>query len=611
MTILERIRSLLRITSPRLIYIYSVVIGILAGFGAAGVAYAVAWAEHMLLVQWAGLPLEHAPGAVHVTTGERPPAFTPWIFALLPAAGGLIVGLMARYFGRAATGSGTDDMIEAFHQREGVIRPGGPLTKTAATIVTLGSGGSGGPEGPISYIGAGLGSWIGQLIRAGARARRTLLIAGAAGGLGALFRAPLGGAMVAVEVLYKEDIESDSLVPAILSSVTAYLTYTAIHGPGSLFRVREIAMKDYRELLIYAALGLVCYAAGYVYVRFYHLVRIGFQRAPLPIWIKPAIGGAIVGAVAFFFPQAAGEGLGYLQRVLNGAPVVGLSRAPLTLALAFLLIAALKIVTSSFTVGSGGAAGLFAPSLFVGAMLGGFVGALAQYLLPAWRLPIAPFMLVGMSALFAGVARAPFASMIMVCDVIGSYKLLPQLMIVSMISFVLSHRWSLYTQQMENRFKSPAHHWDMQLDVLDQLRLKDEFPEFRQIAIVDRSASLSSAEELAVQYQATDFVVRDGDRYLGMLSFKKTRMSANDLQQLRGLISVEDITDVNCPAVRPEDSLSNALAIITRFELDKVAVADTEGRLLGYVRYNEIFAAYQKRQRARAPSASASASASG
>ncbi|MBX7056703.1 MAG: chloride channel protein [Leptospirales bacterium] len=589
---LIRLREFLRIKGQRQVFLYSVLIGVFAGLGAAALAYIIALGEALLLEGLAGVTMAHPAGAVHAAVTELAAgARNQWLVVLLPAAGGLAVGLLIRTIGPVVGGAGTDDMIRAFHHNEGKIPPAAPLAKSVGTAITLSTGGSGGSEAPISLIGAGFGSWFAQLLGAGARARRTLLIAGAAGGLGAIFRAPLGGAMVATEVLYSEDIESDSLVPAILSSATAYLTFSAIHGAGSLFQVADLGEFHYRDLLVYGALGLLCYAGGYVYVRLYHGLRALFRKAPLPVWIKPAIGGLGVGLIALFFPETFGEGLGVLQQLILGQSSLGQEASPLDFLRFFALMAAMKMLSSSLTVASGGAAGMFAPSMFIGAMLGGLAACLAHLLIPGWNLHITPFMLVGMGSFFAGVARAPFASMIMVCDAIGTYALLPQLMLVSVIAFMLSHRWSIYTEQLPTRFKSPAHYWDMQQDILDRMVIGLEFPELRRLAIVDRSATLASVEEAAVALQATDFVVRDGEAYYGMLSLKKTRMYGQEMIQLRGLVLAEDITDSACPAVSPRDTLSRALAIVSESEMDKVAVVDQE-RLMGYVRISEIFARY-------------------
>jgi CIC family chloride channel protein len=600
MSIWQRTGDLVRIRSPRHMYFYSILIGLLSGGCAVLFSYALAYAEYITFRLLAGVKISHPPGEIHVDpgwAGDIAAAATgnPFALFLLPIFGGLAVGVITRYFCAETRGAGTDDLMRAFHQREGRIQGRVPFFKALGTIFTLSTGGSGGREGPTAFIGAGLGSWVASLLKAGPRARRTLLLAGCAGGLGAIFKAPLGGALVAVEIIYKEDIESDSLVPCILASVTGYFVFTGIVGPGSMFQLGElIALNDFREILIYVLLGVVCYSVGYVYVRIFHTVGGWFARLNAPLILKPAIGGAFVGCVALVFPQAIGGGMGYLYEILNGRSPYPGAENMLWVAGMFLLIAFMKIFTTSFTIGSGGSGGVFAPSLFIGAMIGGFVAAVTAYFLPAWEISFAPFMVVGMGSFFAGVARAPFASMVMVCDIVGSYALLPPLMLVSMVAFILSHKWSLYKEQLVNRFKSPAHFWDMQLDVLNQLRIEDHFPKLRNQAIVDRTRLLGDMEEIAFDLQASDFIVVNADRkYYGMLSLKKVRLTG-EAREIRGLVTIDDVADTGIMAVSPGDSLARALRVITENDVDKCAVCDAEQRVLGYIRYHDIFAVYHQ-----------------
>ena len=475
--------------------------------------------------------------------------------------------------------------------------------KGLATILTLSTGGSGGREGPTAYIGAALGSRVARILRAGARARRTLLLAGTAGGLGAIFRAPLGGAMTAVEIVYREDIESDSLVPCLISSVTAYLTFTAIAGPGSLFEVSDVGLKDYREIFIYLILGLVCYSVGFIYVKLLRLVERVMQNLRIPLFCKPAIGGLALGCLAITFPEVIGSGMGFLHEAINGRinennllVYEGLQAyaRELSLAAFFLLLAFFKIIATAMTIGSGGSGGLFAPSLFIGAMLGASVANFSQWLLPHWELHIPSFMLVGMGAFFSGVARTPFSAMIMISDVIGSYALLPPLMIVSMITFVLSSRWSLYKGQVHNRFKSPAHFWDMRLDILGELKISQEFPKLQKLAVISAESLLSDIEELSLKIHVSDFVVsREGGQYYGMFSLKRVSLKEHR-QNKSNPKEIRELSQRKLATVREEASLAEALQKITENEMDKVAVIDSAGQILGYVLYHEILERYRQ-----------------
>lgn len=585
------LNSMLSIQGPRSIYVYSLLIGLFSGFGAYGFNWALTWTESFTFGNLIGYDPGTPAGDLHFHSVGLAAELSPLWILFLPAIGGLLVGIITSFFCPEAQGGGTDSLIHAFHFNEGKIRTKVPFYKAIATILTLGSGGSGGKEGPTAQIGAGFGSSLANFLGAGARARRTLMLAGTAGGLGAIFRAPLGGAITAVEMVYQEDIESDSLVPCILSSVTAYLTFTSIAGSGSIFSVQEYSLNDYRHIPLYIVLGLLCYVVGYFFVKVYHFVQDIFSKLPLPNYLKPAFGGLIVGCIALLFPEVLGTGFGLIQRMINGEVLTSTSfgfSGPFFL----LAVAIFKVFSTSLTVGSGGSGGLLGPSFAIGGMLGAFVGTMANVLFPELNIIVFPFLLVGMGSFFAGVARAPIAGMIMVCDMIGSYALLPALMIVAMIAVVLSHRISIYRNQIKNRFLSPSHHWDMNQDIMDRIRILDHFTEFRKYAMVSEHLSLTQLQTNAPGIQASDFIlVGSNDEYKGIVSLRKNRILPEYEAELKNLITCGEILQ-DVPPVCQSDTLGKALRILLEYDVDKLAIVE-ENRCLGYLRYIDLFNAYQ------------------
>ncbi len=597
------IGEMFKIRGPRSIYIYSVLIGILSGLLAFIFSVTLSTAEYYSFQILAGIEYQHPPGETKPLNEQETQTLSPifhsssLILFFLPIIGGFLVGLILQFLYKEASGAGTDSMIRAFHYEDGKVPGRGVIFKAISTILTLATGGSGGREGPTAYIGAALGSRIGRIMGAGARARRTLLLAGTAGGLGAIFRAPLGGAMTAVEILYREDIESDSLVPCLISSVTAYLTFTGIVGPGSLFEVNNIGLQEYRELFIYAFLGIVCYGVGIVYVRLLRLIENITHLIKVPLCFKPAIGGFFIGCLALFLPEVTGSGMGYLHETINERSSLFFDNGQLNslpkLSAIFLLLAFFKILATTITIGSRGSGGLFAPSLFIGAMLGGSVATFSQWLLPDWEISLSSFMLVGMGAFFAGVARTPFSAMIMISDIIGSYALLPPLMMVSMITFILSSRWSLYKGQVHNRFKSPAHFWDMRIDLLEKMTIDKEFSTFQKDSLAFSHLDLAHLETKFSKSHDSDFVIitKEG-KYHGMLSLKKkSRIRKRPLSNM----TVGDLCEIKLPTVQIKNTMADSLEKITKSEMNKVAVVDKNNFVLGYIRRNDIFAIYRKK----------------
>ncbi len=629
----SNLSSYFRITGRRSLYLYCVITGIVSGLGAFLFSRALAWAEFISMESVAGLKSSHSGGEYYVNSEPIPElVLGRWIFLFLPMIGGLVSGWIVWKFSPDSSGTGTDALIDSFHNKEGILDAKVPIIKSIATVFTLSSGGSGGKEGPISLIGAGFGSLVASLTNAGARARRTLLLAGTAGGLGAIFHAPLGGALTSVEMVYREDIESDTLVPCIISSVTAFLVYSSLNGFGAVYRVSGIGFIAYQELLFYLMLGIVCYMNGAFLIQIFRKVQDWSKHLHIPNWIKPAVGGIPVGIIGYFLPEVIGTGAGFLQSVLEGNNIFEsslglffqkfgsaikentasnlsaetvlirdiLTNKDVLIIFCFLLLAFFKIITTSFTIGTGGSAGMFGPSLFIGGMLGGAVGTLAKLIL-GYDVSIASFILVGMGAFYAGIASAPIAGMVMICEIIGSYSLLPPLMIVSIITFVLSHKLKLYKSQKNTRFQSPAHFWDMNRDLLEEIKIVDIRKNLRNIAVTHSSSLLSELEEESIKINASDYIVLNPEgKYFGMISLRSIRLLSDGRNLTRNLIMVGDVADISIKSISPETSLASTFKTLLDNGMDKIAVEEN-GEYLGYLRYADIISIYFEKTRSDRP----------
>lgn len=565
--------------------LYSLVIGLVAGLGAAAFFFSLEWLKYFVLDYLAGYPMEPPAGEriVHNMPHGSPKA---WLLFLVPAIGGLLSGLAVYTWAPEAEGHGTDAMIDAFHNKQGEIRTRVPYIKSAASVITLATGGSAGREGPIAQIGAGFGSWLGRVFNLTAKERRILLLAGCAGGLGAIFRAPLGGAITSIEVLYTEDFESDAIIPCIMSSVVAYSSFTFIFGYQPIFATPSWTFTDPRELLLYAVLGLVCVPVGWVYSRsLYGLRDHFFRRIPIKPHFVPAIGGLLVGCIGLLTPRVLSGGYGTIQLALLGKLSVGL--------MAVMVLT--KIVATSFTIGSGGSGGVFGPSLFIGAMLGGVVGQLGSQYFPEVVSHPTAFALVGMAAFFAGVAKAPIGALLMVSEMTRGYGLVVPLMFVSAIPVILSGRWGIYEKQVKNKFASPAHLTDLTINVLENIQVRDIYRPEKPLTMLPMDMRLKEMKRLMTLTRESFFPVVDEEiRLVGILSFPDMRAILFE-DALSDLIVVGDLAEKPV-AIGLNETLYEALIKFIRSGYGLLPILEDErsGRLAGALSLEELMNAYHQ-----------------
>jgi CIC family chloride channel protein len=468
------------------VVLHAIVVGLVVGLVACVFYAMLAVAERVLLEAIAGYePLRPAgENAFEFPWPRR--EFSPLAIVLVPALGGLAAGFVAHRLAHETSGGGGDAYIDAFHRTEGAMRKRIALVKILATCLTLGSGGSGGREGPTMQIGAATGALLGRFVNVSPRERRVLAVCGTAAGLSAIFGTPLGAALFATEVLYRDDFEADALIPAILASVTGHGVFVAVFPEAAtLFAHAPRYPFHPSHLPLYAVLAVVLSVVARVFVGTLHASKKLFRQLPGPVWIRPGIGGLSLGlsAIAWILlvnPQLhlAGRGIGILgsgygaaQGAITGAAWIPERWWGVALLLA---LVAVKILATAMTLGSGGSAGDFGPSLALGGLVGGAFGRAAQLLVSPSIDPGA-FALVGMGTFYGGIAHTPVSSLVMVCEMAGTYDLLPSLMLSSGLAFVLLRRVSLYSKQPPTRFHSPAHAGADSLDVLRRMFVRQVF----------------------------------------------------------------------------------------------------------------------------------------
>jgi len=476
--------------------LYSFIIGIVAGCGGMLFYYIQDFIEALSLHGIAGFhaPLPKGEGGSDII--DVPHMFNWWLL-LIPTVGGLLSGLLVYIFAPEAEGHGTDGVIKAFHRDRGIIRARVPIVKMLSSAIIIGTGGSAGREGPIAQIGAGFGSIFASKLKLPDPDRRIMVVSGMAAGIASIFRSPIGGAIFAVESLYKDDMETEGLVPAIIASIVGYSIFSSLFGWHTIFVTPVHVFRNPVELIFYAVFGVLCALLGIFYVKiFYGFHDRFFSRLPLPRYLRPALGGLLLGILALFFPYVLGSGYGWIQMAIDGK-----------LAITLMLGAAiLKVFATSFSIGSGGSGGIFAPSLFMGAMLGGAYGGIANKLFPEVVTDPTAFVLVGMAAFFAGAANVPVSLTIMITEMTGSYTLLVPLIFASTLAFFVARKWSIYSQQVTNHAESPAHRGELIVDILEQisvgdavLRPKTEIPHIRNNAPIQNILPLFSNRDEAAR----------------------------------------------------------------------------------------------------------------
>ncbi|NOY94677.1 MAG: chloride channel protein [Deltaproteobacteria bacterium] len=570
--------------------LHAVIVGMAAGAITCMFFYALEWVNWLTLDNLVRLHAPRAGGELHLTPPAPEGPTRTWMLFVLPAVGGLLCGALVQWLAPSAAGAGTDAYVEAFHRKAGKVSFLVPPVKIVASLITLGSGGVAGREGPIIQTAGGIGSAVASLFRLGPRERRILLVAGAAAGAGAMFRTPLGAALYAIEVLYFEDFETDAIMPSVIASVTAYSVVTVVFGTGHLFTTEAHYIFDPRALPLYAALGLVIALFGVVYVRFLH--RLGdsfFERLPVPLFARTALGGVMLGAFALIVPHALGTGYGMAQSAIDGASWITSHPLPWLFMLGLALV---KTVGLGFTVQSGGSGGEMGPSLVIGALVGGAVGMLFHDLFPEIVTQPGAFALVGMGAFFGGVANVPISAAVMVCELCGSYDLLAPLILVCGISFVALRRVILYRAQVRGRMDSPAHRDELTIDILRSLTVQKVYDANSSLARVRRDTPAKEVLRQLVESDVPSVLVEDRDgACVGVISLRAVQgLMGNDA--LDGLLAA----DMSMPVtpLRETDDLHVALRAFLDSEAVALPVVDEAGALLGVLTHADVDVAYER-----------------
>ncbi|MFT8899829.1 MAG: chloride channel protein [Propionibacterium freudenreichii] len=426
--------------------LFGVVIGVVSGLGAVGFYWCLSHATQWLLVDLGGYlpPTTRGEG-----TGFPGADFArPWAIPAVTGGAALVAGILVACIAPEARGHGTDAAIAAVHHNPTGLRLRAALVKVVASSLIIGSGGSGGREGPTAQISATVISRLCGALRIPRPDARIAVAAAMASGIGAIFRAPLGGALLGAELLYRDDLEADAIMPGLISSIVAFAVYGSVYGFQPIFGTMSgLTFVHPAELLWFALVGVAAGLLGRWYAQAFYAGGALLQRLPVPRAILPAIGGLCVGLLGLAVPAVLGTGYGWTQLQMTSGWMLS---APLWLVL---VIPFAKIVATTLSIGSGGSGGVFGPGMVIGGATGAALWRIIHDM-PGVSSSPAPYVIIGMIACFGAIAHAPLGVMLMVAEMTGNLSLLAPAMIAVAIATMIVGDNSIFHSQLRNRLEA-------------------------------------------------------------------------------------------------------------------------------------------------------------
>jgi CIC family chloride channel protein len=509
----------------------------------------------------------------------------PWHLRIgIPALGGLVVGPIVYFLAREAKGHGVPEVMESVAMKYGIIRKRVVLIKTLVSAICIGTGGSVGREGPIVQIGSAVGSTLGQMLKVSANRMKTLVGCGAAAGIAATFNAPIAGSMFALEIILGE-FGAATFSPVIISAVTATAVSRHFLGNTPAFVVPAYQLVSALEFPLYAIMGLFCALVGVAFTVVLYRGEDLFDSLKFPEYLKAVLGGLILGAMGLVFPQILGIGYGAINLALM---------QNLSWWLMFLLVIA-KILATTITIGSGGSGGIFAPSLFIGSMAGGFFGGVVHHLFPAVTAPPGAYSIVGMGAVVAATTHGPLSAILILFEMTGDYKIILPLMITCIISRLIAGRLSkesIYTFKLIRRGVDIRA--GREVNVLKSIPVKDVMNP--QVETIPENLKLKEfADKLSKSKYNSFPVVNDKNQLAGVLSFLDYNSALFNLD-LQDLLVVKDLASRDVVAISADDNIYNALEKITLkdFSILPVVSPNDHSQLLGVLSRKDILDSYDR-----------------
>jgi CIC family chloride channel protein len=558
-----------KMTEHSFVLIVAVVIGLVGGYGAVLIQFVIK-EFHKLL--WRGdLGLESILNVA-------------WYWKIIiPTIGGIVVGLVIRYWSSEAKGHGVPEVMEAIALKNGVIRPRVVFAKLFASAFYIASGGSVGREGPVIQIGSAVGSTLGQFFKVNPRRMRVFVACGAASGIAAAFNAPIAGALFAVEIILG-DFAVAQFSPIVISSVTATVVSRHFLGDFPAFIVPKYELISPLEFGNYIVLGFLAGITAVAFIKLLYFSEDFFDELKMPEYVKGAIGGAMIGIIGLKFPEIFGVGYDTMDLALASKMLWQIA----------LILVVLKIVATSLSLGSGGSGGIFAPSLFLGAMLGTAYGGFAHYLFPEWTAASGAYALVAMGGVVGAATHGPIAAILIIFELTNDYKIILPLMITTIIATLIAQRIqkeSIYTLKLVR--KGINLFGGRELNVLRSLKVKDVVK--RSVETIHINAPFSETVNKMVDSKHNFLYVVDNDNIIqSYISLEEIRDTIRDYESLKNILIAEDIANPDVAVVREDDNLDYVMKMFGKTGHDELPVVAKNGqeRIVGTILQTDVISAY-------------------
>jgi CIC family chloride channel protein len=547
----------------------AIFIGLLGGFGAIGF--------RLLIGAFQDIFYGSGPDLVEIVLS------IPWYWKILiPAIGGAVVGPLIYFLAREAKGHGVPEVMEAVAMRSGMIRKRVVIVKSLASAICIGSGGAVGREGPIVQIGSAIGSAFGQVLKVSGNRIRNLVGCGAAAGIAATFNAPIAGAIFALEIILGE-FEMGTFGPIVLASVMATVVSRAFLGNYPAFSIPTYNLVSVWEIPAYLIMGFLAGLVALVFTLSLYKFEDLWDDLKVPEYAKPALGGLAIGGLSLFFPQILGVGYESITVALLG-------QLPWLL---LLILVFAKITATSLTIGSGGSGGIFAPSLFIGAMMGGAYGHIVHYLFPSVTASSGAYSLVGMGAIVAGTTHAPITAILILFELTGDYRIILPLMMTCILSAVTASqlkRESIYTMKLIRRGIDVRA--GKEVSILKSLPVRDFM--VRDVVLVSEIMPLSSLLHLIKESTSSYFpVLNSKEELVGIISLRDIRPTLME-ESLMDLVIAKDVMNEDVITLSAEENLYDAMGKFGIRDIGQLPVVDKKNpkKVVGMLKRTDVIVAY-------------------